>query len=107
MSSWLGYQTARVVSDLVAGEVQDEASRDWAEVHPDERIRQELVARLHGDESLMDGDLELRVIAGVVTLLGSVPVETMKQRAEEVCAAMPGIFSVDNKLRVASSGAGK
>lgn len=106
MGSWLGYHTARVVSDLIAGEVRDGARPQWGEIHPDERIRQELVARLRSDESLADADVELRVIAGVVTLLGSVPVEAMKQRAEVICLAMPGICSVENKLRVASNRAG-
>ena len=67
--------------------------------YDDERIRKNLNNRLADDTDLDASDIEVRVDNCVVTLRGSVDSLWDKRRAEDIAKAIPGVSSVNNKLR--------
>jgi osmotically-inducible protein OsmY len=101
MSGWLGYGLARAVSKLVRGEMGPHGQRGDDYILPDERARQAGCALLAAESGLDSSKIELRVLSGELTLLGSVPSEAMKVRAEQICSAIAGIRRIENELSVA------
>jgi osmotically-inducible protein OsmY len=101
MSWWLGYGLTRAVSDLVRREMGPQGRRDDDYILPDERARQAGCALLAAESDLDSSKIELRVLSGELTLLGSVPTAAMRVRAEQVCSAIAGIKRVANELSVA------
>jgi osmotically-inducible protein OsmY len=67
--------------------------------YDDERIRKNLNNRLAEDTDLDASDIEIRVDNRMVTLRGSVDSLWDKRRAEDIAKAIPGVRSVNNKLR--------
>jgi osmotically-inducible protein OsmY len=67
--------------------------------YDDERIRKNLNNRLADDTDLDASDIETRVDNRKVTLRGSVDSLWDKRRAEDIAKAIPGVRSVNNKLR--------
>ena len=101
MSWWLGYGLTRAVGDLVRREMGPHGRRSDDYILPDERARQAGCALLAAEAGLDSRNIELRVLSGELTLLGSVPTEEMKVRAGQICSAIAGITRVENELRVA------
>jgi osmotically-inducible protein OsmY len=54
------------------------------------------------DEELDDLAIAVQASKGVITLLGSVPDEDARARAEEVALATPGVVGVENRIEVVS-----
>lgn len=100
MSEWLIYQGARAIGDLVRGEASSSAPRGEDYILPDERARQHACAQLAAEPGVDVSDVEIRVLSGELFLSGSVPDSTMKQRAEQLCSAIPGVSAVHNELVV-------
>jgi osmotically-inducible protein OsmY len=67
--------------------------------YDDERIRKNLNNRLADDTDIDASDIEIRVDNRMVTLRGSVDSLWDKRRAEDIAKAIPGVRSVNNKLR--------
>jgi osmotically-inducible protein OsmY len=57
--------------------------------------------RLLDDEELDEVAVAVQVTKGVVTLLGTVPDEDDRARAEEVTRETPGVVTVENRIEVA------
>lgn len=100
MSWWLGYGLTRAVGDLVRREIGPPGRRNEDYILPDERARQAGCALLAAESELDAGKIELRVLSGELTLLGSVPSEAMRVRAEQICSAIAGVKRVTNELSV-------
>ncbi len=100
MSFWLAYGVTRAVSDLVASELSSRPSRDDDYLLPDERARQAACAALEREPELDTSQVSVLVLSGVLSLSGSVPSATMKARAEQLCAGIPGVAKVENVLSV-------
>lgn len=49
------------------------------------------------------GDVEIRVLNSVVTLLGTVPDRQDKRMAAEAAYAVPAVMDVNNQLRIVSA----
>jgi len=58
--------------------------------------------RLLDDEELDELAVAVQVAKGVVTLLGTVPDEDDRARAEEVARTTPGVVTVENQIEVMS-----
>ena len=58
--------------------------------------------RILDDEELDDLAIAVQVTKGVVTLLGTVPDEDHRARAEEVARETPGVVTIRNQIAVAS-----
>lgn len=101
MSWWLGYGLTRAASELIQGELAGKPYRDEDYLLPDEKARQAAVAQLEADPEVDTAQLTVRVLSGVLELLGSVPTEAMKARAEQLCSALPHVHKIENKLSVA------
>jgi osmotically-inducible protein OsmY len=55
---------------------------------------------LAADDTVHARDVEVEVKAGAVTLNGLVEVASQRERAERIALGVPGVASVDNRLRV-------
>jgi osmotically-inducible protein OsmY len=55
------------------------------------------------DEELDDLAIAVQVTKGVVTLLGTVPDEDDRARAEEIARETPGVVTLENQIEVSSS----
>jgi len=73
----------------------------------DDRIREDVSDRL-GDDWMVDArEVEVTVMSGEVTLVGTVTSRDQRRRAEDVAESVSGVKHVQNNLRIsASSGAG-
>ena len=67
--------------------------------YDDERIRKNVADRMVDDTDLDASDIEVGVDDGAVTLSGSVDSLWDKRRAEDIARSVPGVRSVNNKLR--------
>lgn len=67
---------------------------------PDERLTEAVEARLVADERTRDAVIEVSAAAGEITLRGSVDSEEIKEVAEQVAQATPGVTLVINELVV-------
>ncbi|WP_411832065.1 BON domain-containing protein [Pseudoxanthomonas mexicana] len=71
----------------------------------DARIHEDLNERLTDDPYVDASDLQVTVVAGVITLAGSVPTRAMKYRAEDIAADCGGSSGeIRNEIRVARAG---
>jgi hyperosmotically inducible protein len=59
--------------------------------------------RLLDDEQLEALAIAVQVKNGVVSLLGTVPDEKDRARAEEVARATPGVVTIDNQIKVTAA----
>ncbi|MFL6605018.1 MAG: BON domain-containing protein [Steroidobacteraceae bacterium] len=66
----------------------------------DERIGEEIVACLAGDDSIDARNVELHIKNGLVTLQGSVPERRIKHAIEDLVADCIGVTDVENRIRV-------
>lgn len=66
----------------------------------DERIRDEVCLNLQRTSSLDVSDISVAVIAGEVTLSGSIEDRGQKHRAEDLAADVAGVIDVHNQLRL-------
>lgn len=65
----------------------------------DERVREELCRRLADDPWIDATEIEVRVVAGEVTLSGSVDSRSIRRRAEDLAEQVSGVSYVQNDLR--------
>lgn len=73
----------------------------------DEDIRRAVDSSLRADPRISpESRIEVEVSKGVVTLTGSVPDKWVKQAANQIVFAIPGVVDVENRLQVAR-GAGR
>src|SRR5919206_1827026 len=72
----------------------------------DERIAEEVVARLTDDPALDASDIEVTVTGGEVTLSGTVADRRDRRRAEDLVEGVLGVSYVQNNLRLAGAGFG-
>lgn len=66
----------------------------------DERLREDISERLMQAGDIDSSDVTVSVVAGKVTLEGTVPDRHMKHAIEDLADACPGVQDVDNKIRV-------
>lgn len=66
----------------------------------DERIRDEVCLNLQRTSSIDVSDISVAVIAGEVTLSGSIRDRGQKHRAEDLAADVAGVIDVHNQLRL-------
>ena len=69
----------------------------------DSDLKDSIQRRIKTDTRLKDSDIEVRVDAGVVTLMGDVKDIGARARASEVARGVPGVKYVKNELREKSS----
>ncbi len=70
----------------------------------DERIREDINERLTWDGRIDATDVTVDVSEGVVTLTGSVDGRQDKRVAEDIADDVPGVWDVNNQLRVRNRG---
>lgn len=66
----------------------------------DERIRADVCDCLMQEPQVDASDIEIKVSEGTVTLAGTVESRRIKHLAEHLCASIPGVQDVTNRLRV-------
>jgi hyperosmotically inducible periplasmic protein len=69
----------------------------------DSDLKDSVQRQIKQDTRLKESDIEVRVDAGVVTLMGDVKDIGARARASEVARSVPGVRSVKNDLREKSS----
>lgn len=67
---------------------------------PDDRIVDDVIARLTDDDHIDASEILVMVENGEVTLTGNVPDRRMKHRAEDLVADASGVREVHNRIRV-------
>jgi BON domain len=72
----------------------------------DERIAEEVVARLTDDPALDASEIEVSVTGGEVTLTGTVADRRDRRRAEDLVECVRGVSYVQNNIRLAGAGFG-
>lgn len=70
----------------------------------DERIREEICECLMHDGAIDASDIEVNVVAGEVTLSGTVDERRMRRYAEELAEHHAGVRDIKNDLRIRKSG---
>jgi hypothetical protein len=70
-----------------------------AHLDDDERIREEVIRGLAGDELVDEAEITVRVDGGAVILGGTVESRTIRRRAEDVAEAVRGVAYVQNDIR--------
>lgn len=66
----------------------------------DTEITSKVKAALHENKTTQPGDIHVSTVAGVVTLKGQVPSDTISERAQEVAESTNGVRGVENRLSV-------
>lgn len=66
----------------------------------DDRIYDQVLLKLAGDQDVRGGGIQVEVKSGVVTLKGKVEREKQKSRAEHLVKKIKGVSSVENQLVV-------
>jgi len=66
----------------------------------DDRIHDEVMAKLANDTDVRGGGFEVIVKNGTVTLRGQVHTEKAKEKAEKITKKIKGVVSVDNQLKL-------
>ena len=64
----------------------------------DDRLHDQIIMKLAGDQDVRGGAIDVDVHGGVVTLKGKVDTEKRKERAEKLVKKVKGVSSVDNQL---------
>ena len=67
---------------------------------PDDVIVSDIKSKLGADRELRRAQIAIGSQNGVVTLSGSAPTGLARDRAEELARATPGVFRVDNYIRL-------
>jgi osmotically-inducible protein OsmY/sporulation protein YlmC with PRC-barrel domain len=91
----------RITSDCIELAVRRDELAALPEFHLDEEIVDEIRARLHDDPRFQGVDfygIDVQVDGGVARLRGHVRRADLKQVAEEIAAAVPGVLSVENEV---------
>jgi hypothetical protein len=73
--------------------------RPVPDTHHDDRIRDDIRARLERSPEVDANDIQVGVEAGVVTLEGHVETRAMKRAARQL-AEVPGVLRIQNQLHV-------
>ncbi len=79
---------------------RDAGGRSYAEARADNRISAEVISGLVDDRRVPAMGIKVRTRNAVVTLSGTVPSASALRRAGEIAAAVAGVVSVDNRLRI-------
>jgi osmotically-inducible protein OsmY len=66
----------------------------------DERLKEDISERLMQSEHVDSSDVTVNVVAGKVTLEGTVPSRYMKHDIEDLADGCPGVQDIENKIRV-------
>jgi hyperosmotically inducible periplasmic protein len=66
----------------------------------DTEITSKVKIALHEDKGTQPGGIHVSTVAGVVTLKGQVPSDTISERAQEVAESTKGVRRVKNRLSV-------
>jgi osmotically-inducible protein OsmY len=100
VSAWFGDRNAmrRRQWDEAAGDHRGEGPATY--VASDASMVDDVSRRLTQDPLLNASKVEVAVLAGAVTLSGSVSTSADKRRAEELAVGAPGVSMVHNKLAV-------
>jgi osmotically-inducible protein OsmY len=64
----------------------------------DDRLHDQIIMKLAGDQDVRGGGIDVDVHNGVVTLKGKVDTEKRKERAEKLVKHMKGVTGVENQL---------
>jgi hypothetical protein len=73
------------------------------ETRHDDRIHDDVLARLAMSEEVDASDIQVSVQAGEVTLQGNVETRHMKHIARDISESVPGVSTVHNRLHVEES----
>jgi hypothetical protein len=82
------------------GDYAGEPWRPAPGTHHDDRIHDDVGARLAASEDVDASAIEVSVEAGVVTLEGQVETRAMKHTAGAVAELVPGVHRVHNRIHV-------
>lgn len=101
LQGWVPTLTLKRVATRLAMEVPG-VSRVRNELIADEELERKVAEVLEQEPSLEDDfpGIHINVVAGAVTLWGTVSTEADRQRAEELARQVPGVRKVINQLRV-------
>lgn len=77
------------------------SQRGW---EPDDPAARDVLAALHADGQVPTAYLSARARAGTVILIGSVPTQALKLRAEQVARRTPGVKHLDSQIFVIPPG---
>ncbi len=88
-----GGDEARTLDDIAAG-------RTGEGPRPDESIVEDLAEQLADRLGIHPADVAIRVTAGAVTLAGPVDTDAIRDAAERIAVATPGVTAVENNLAV-------
>jgi hyperosmotically inducible protein len=89
-----------VVSDLVIDPEHSKESSSVSHIIPDSAITAALKAKFLADERINGLDIHVETINGEVTLVGMVPNESIKERAEAIANNTNGVKNIVSKLKV-------
>lgn len=70
----------------------------------EQRIYEDVCDLLMENDGIDAGEIEVRVEGNYVVLSGSVHTRAEKRRAEDIAASVPGVWDVENRLRVIQPG---
>lgn len=101
VASWFGDDDARRRRDRDEDH-RGRGPRNYS--RSDERILEDVNDRLTDDRHLDASDIEVSVVAGEVTLNGTVTERLAKRHAEDLAESVSGVKHVQNNLRVAGRG---
>ena len=73
------------------------AEKDKAPI-TDDRLHDQIIMKLAGDQDVRGGAIDVEVHNGVVTLRGKVDTEKRKERAEKLAKKVKGVSSVENQI---------
>ena len=71
-----------------------------AQASSDDRIHDEVMAKLAADTDVRGGGFDVTVKAGMVTIKGQVHSEKAKEKAEKIVKKIKGVVGVDNQLKI-------
>jgi osmotically-inducible protein OsmY len=75
-------------------------SKDTPSATSDNRIHDEVLAKLANDTDVRGGGFEVTVKSGMVTLRGQVHTLKAKEKAEKITKKIKGVTGVDNQLKL-------
>lgn len=90
---------AQIANEVVVRGVQAEAADDL-----DDGIEKRFTTLMDAEPTLKDGDVDLRVNNGVVTLSGTTKTAAQSKRIEDLATSIPGVTQVVNSLAVDGDG---
>jgi osmotically-inducible protein OsmY len=64
----------------------------------DDRLHDQIIMKLAGDQDVRGGAIDVEVHNGVVTLKGKVDTEKRKERAEKLTKKVKGVTGVENQI---------